>query len=116
MDKKNEKDVDKADDSMKQPKKMRNKMIALAVVGGIVAVIAFISYNLDNSTSSKAALIDGIECDAVEYGTFHVHAHLDVFVNGQPYIVPSQVGIIDGTCLYWLHTHNTSGIIHIEAP
>jgi hypothetical protein len=116
MGKKNEKDVDKADDSMKQPKKMRNKMIALAVVGGIVAVIAFISYNLDNSTSSKAALIDEIECDAVEYGTFHVHAHLDVFVNGQPYIVPSQVGIIDGTCLYWLHTHNTSGIIHIEAP
>ncbi len=115
MGKKIEKDREKTNNPVKQPKKIKNKMIALAIVGGIVVVIAFISYNLDNN-SSKAALIDGIECDAVEYGTFHVHAHLDVFVDGQSYTVPSQVGILDNTCLYWLHTHDTSGIIHIEAP
>jgi hypothetical protein len=29
--------------------------------------------------------------------------------------VPSQIGI-PGNCFYWLHTHDESGIIHIEAP
>jgi hypothetical protein len=31
--------------------------------------------------------------------------------------VPSQIGIkSDERCLYWLHTHDDTGIIHIEAP
>ena len=42
--------------------------------------------------------------------------HIDIFINGQRYIVPSQVGIIPERCLYWLHTHDDSGIIHIESP
>jgi hypothetical protein len=29
--------------------------------------------------------------------------------------VPASVGI-QPTCLYWLHTHDDSGIIHVEAP
>ena len=29
--------------------------------------------------------------------------------------VPAGVGI-PGNCLYWLHTHQPDGIIHIEAP
>ena len=42
--------------------------------------------------------------------------HIDIFINGQRYIVPSQVGIIPERCLYWLHTHDDSGIIHVESP
>jgi hypothetical protein len=61
--------------------------------------------------------IGGIQCDREEFSIFHIHAHLDIFVNGQPYAVPESIGIInDRTCLYWMHTHDRSGIIHIEAP
>jgi hypothetical protein len=42
--------------------------------------------------------------------------HIDIFINGQRYTIPSQVGIIPERCLYWLHTHDDSGIIHIESP
>jgi hypothetical protein len=30
--------------------------------------------------------------------------------------IPPQIGIIPDKCIYWLHTHDNSGIIHIESP
>jgi hypothetical protein len=60
--------------------------------------------------------IAGIQCERQEYGNFHIHAHLDIFIDGKAYPVPEAIGIIDRTCLYWMHTHDPSGIIHIEAP
>ncbi|HEV3354432.1 MAG TPA: hypothetical protein VG076_16005 [Acidimicrobiales bacterium] len=67
---------------------------------------------------------------------FHVHAHLDVYVDGQPTVVPAgigiggdpnaKVGIQDGQgaagltgpcshpCISPLHTHDDSGILHVE--
>jgi hypothetical protein len=47
----------------------------------------------------------------------HIHAHLDVSVDGQPVVVPGGIGI--GWCsqgISPLHTHNASGVIHIESP
>jgi hypothetical protein len=53
----------------------------------------------------------------MEQAAFHVHAHLDIFINGELATVPSQIGInSDAGCLYWLHTHDDRGVIHIEAP
>jgi hypothetical protein len=47
---------------------------------------------------------------------YHVHAHLDVFVDGQPQPVAQYIGIdLTRGVLSSLHTHDTSGIIHIEA-
>jgi hypothetical protein len=46
----------------------------------------------------------------------HYHAHLDIFVNGRHVTVPQYVGInIGGGYLTELHTHDTRGVIHIEA-
>jgi hypothetical protein len=60
--------------------------------------------------------IDGIECNANEQFLFHIHAHINIFVNGQLMYVPPQIGIIPEKCIYWLHTHDETGIIHIESP
>jgi hypothetical protein len=47
---------------------------------------------------------------------YHVHADLRVYVNGQRYTVPAQVGIdTQEEFLAPLHTHDTSGVIHQEA-
>jgi hypothetical protein len=46
----------------------------------------------------------------------HFHAHLDIFVNGKHITVPKWVGINVGAgYLTELHTHDTRGVIHIEA-
>ncbi len=63
--------------------------------------------------------VDGITCAGMEYMTLHVHSHLAIFNNGKQVQVPKLVGgtpTSGGGCLYWLHTHDASGIIHIEAP
>ncbi len=61
--------------------------------------------------------IAGIQCERQEYGDFHIHAHLDVFIDGAARSVPAMIGILPvQKCLYWMHTHDESGIIHIEAP
>jgi hypothetical protein len=104
-------------------KVVREKKIKrFIVIGLIIAVaiaigVAMASSKFLSSSSSAAALtIDGIQCNAAEQLVFHNHAHLDIFINGQPFTVPSQVGIIPGKCIYWLHTHDDSGIVHIESP
>ena len=97
-------------------KKRSNKLIVLLVISGIVAGIVYVGYRSDSTSSSAAAVIDGIECNTSEFTTFHIHAHLDYYVNGNHMTVPEKIGIVDNKCLYWMHTHDASGIIHIESP
>ncbi len=96
--------------------KYRNKLIAIGIIAGIVATISYVSYDLDSIPTSAAASIDGIECNTKEYVILHNHAHLDFYVNGNSMVVPERIGIIGNTCLYWMHTHDTSGVIHMESP
>jgi hypothetical protein len=81
----------------------------------------------------------GLVPETVEKLAFHVHAHLDVFVDGKPVIVPAGIGIdttspgvksfseADGStswggiegcpepCISPLHTHAQFGILHTES-
>ncbi|MBI2871246.1 MAG: hypothetical protein HYY14_05995 [Candidatus Omnitrophica bacterium] len=66
--------------------------------------------------AQQAPPIAGIRCDRDEHLKYHIHAHLDIFTDGKPHPVPEGVGIVGRSCLYWLHTHDRSGIIHVEAP
>jgi hypothetical protein len=91
-------------------------VIGLIIVVAIGIGVALASSKFLSSSSAAAQTIDGIQCNAAEQLVFHNHAHLDIFINGQPYTIPSQVGIVPGKCIYWLHTHDDSGIIHIESP
>ncbi len=103
-------------------KVLREKKIKRFIVIGLVIVVvigigvAVASSKFLSSSSAEAQTIDGIQCNAAEQLVFHNHAHLDLFIHGQPYTIPSQVGIVPGKCIYWLHTHDDSGVIHIESP
>lgn len=57
----------------------------------------------------------GLPALSREGRTLHVHQHVDVFVNGKPVIVPAGIGIGDGF-ISPLHTHDASGVIHVESP
>lgn len=93
-------------------------VIVLAVVAGVY-VLGQLPQNQPTSANANPAYasVNGIPCDSTEQLTYHVHAHLTLYINGQQVQVPQQVGIAsDNSCIYWLHTHDTSGVIHIEAP
>jgi hypothetical protein len=47
---------------------------------------------------------------------FHIHVLLRVYVDGRPVPIPSQIGIDPlGRFLAPLHTHDASGIVHVES-
>ena len=81
-------------------------------------------------TTDPGNAVDGIQCAPVEQLAYHIHAHLQVFVDGQPRSLPGGIGLIApvasqsangiaygaSQCYYWLHTHTSDGVIHIESP
>jgi hypothetical protein len=47
---------------------------------------------------------------------FHIHAWLHIYVDGKPVTVPPNIGLDQATGTFSpLHTHDTSGIVHMEA-
>jgi hypothetical protein len=65
---------------------------------------------------SAAAKKAGLEMLGQEMLQVHYHAHLDVIVDGQPVTVPAFIGIDNAQQkISALHTHDTSGVLHIEA-
>jgi hypothetical protein len=58
----------------------------------------------------------GVHALGAEGEVLHIHEHLDIFVNGKHEAVPQGVGIYADQFLTELHTHDTTGIIHVESP
>jgi hypothetical protein len=58
----------------------------------------------------------GLNDLTTEGQVIHIHQHLDIFVNGKHIPVPANIGIYDGQFLTELHTHDASGIMHVESP
>jgi hypothetical protein len=52
----------------------------------------------------------------VEATVVHIHQHLDLYVDGHRVTVPAGVGIDPVAGYAPLHTHDPSGIIHVESP
>lgn len=73
----------------------------------------------DTKTGGQGQPVDSMACATQEYVTLHVHQHLDLFAKGKHIQLPAMIGIVPtatGGCLYWMHTHDASGTIHVEAP
>ena len=61
----------------------------------------------------------GLRAQSGETLQFHYHAHLDIMDSTQPVEVPAGIGFViqngQEVALTSLHTHDTTGIIHIES-
>jgi hypothetical protein len=82
------------------------------------------------SSTTPGTTVDGIQCAPVEQLAYHIHSHLQVYVDGQPRALPAAIGMLGPVaqqtaygpfygaqqCIYWLHTHASDGVIHIESP
>lgn len=106
-----------------QMRKQRTKnwLVGGSIAAVAVALVAFFIYQVFIVTANeppyvKGDPIAGIKCDVGEQGNTHFHAHLDIYINGQSVTVDPDIGRKDPTCFYWLHTHDTDGVVHVEAP
>jgi hypothetical protein len=112
--------------------------VAMTIVALAVIFVGLYLFSQQKPSGTSAATtsaatgqtVDGVQCQTSEQVAYHIHAHLAIFVNGQPQTVPYGIGIpnpqvdnssgepfvVGGSCFYWLHTHAADGIIHIESP
>ena len=69
------------------------------------------------SAAPSGQTIDGISCDQAEGAVFHIHQHVAIRVHGRAIDIPSDIGRpVVTPCLYWIHTHTSGGLVHVEAP
>jgi hypothetical protein len=85
-------------------------------IAAAIAVIIVIAVYLSENQTPSVNVVDGVDCDPTEGTVFHIHAHLDMIVDSEFVTIPAGIGIKPNECLYWLHTHTSDGIIHIESP
>ena len=127
---------------------MRRTLITLSIAGLAFVTVSWAGtpamrttkapWSRPNDTLALARAA-GLTPEPHEFFAYHVHAHLDILVNGRPVRVPAGIGINiddpavrrgrlpDGTmafggikncgkpCISPLHTHDDSGILHTES-
>src|ERR1700686_2263354 len=111
-------------------------LAAVLLIAGAIFVVNQLSSNTPTllagtDAQAQGQPVDGISCDTAEQVVYHIHAHLAVYTNGRPRMIPQGIGIVpptqtvqssagpfvvSGTCFYWLHSHTADGIIHVESP
>ncbi len=109
----------------KQAARRRRMTLIGIIVAAVLLVGAITAYAIySNGQTSTPTIVNpayppvgGIYCDQQEQTAFHIHVHLSMFINGASVQLPKNIGIAsDQSCLYWLHVHDTTGVIHIESP
>ncbi len=101
-------------------KKKSNKTV-LTVVLVIVMVFGLLGFGSikqffgGSSGASSSTREIAMSCTLDMYTQFHIHPHLRIIINGAEQIIPASIGI-SLSCMHPLHTHDTTGTIHVEAP
>ncbi|MSR86198.1 hypothetical protein EXS74_02285 [Candidatus Woesearchaeota archaeon] len=84
-------------------------VICLALVYYIFTLAA---QNSQNCATAPAAEIDvGGDQNVV----YHIHPQLNININGEDVVIPTNIGLTSGI-MRPLHTHDTTGEIHVESP
>lgn len=85
----------------------------------------------NTTDGGQGETVHGLQCGAMAGETYHIHIQLSLYVNGVQLAIPKAIGVKkplsingfvynadkdNGGCYYWVHTHDASGIIHVEPP
>lgn len=121
-------------------------VLVAALVGGLIALSLSkktsntpATNTADQTTNALAQTwdgltgqtVDGVSAQTNEQLKYHIHSHLAIYVNGKQKAVPAGIGIVKpwtteplnggifvdgGKQLYYLHTHDSTGVLHVESP
>jgi len=73
-------------------------------------------------------VVDGVPCLTEDLPQHHIHVHVLILYDGAGVAVPAGIGvgrpwgvdstgfIATGRCFAWIHTHDTTGVVHIITP
>jgi len=96
--------------------------------GGVLGDPDMFTPTFGNTASGgSGSPVDGITCDPTMSNNYHIHVFIGIVVNGVHYALPYAIGMVSpgapvagfvntAHCFYDLHTHDSSGIVHVEDP
>lgn len=132
---KQEKTRNRLEQEREDARSRRNTIFTISavvvLVGALIGVFVWRNFaGTDTLTQAQQIVdanygpVDGVYCDSNEQLAYHIHAHITIYMNDQPVPLVANTGIApvgvtsqaNVTCFYWLHTHDASGVIHIESP
>ena len=101
-------------------KKYQSSSMGYWIIGfitvAVFAVIATISFfGSAKSLSSKTNREIALTCTTDMATQFHIHPVLKIMIGDQLQEIPTNIGI-KPDCMNSIHTHDNTGVIHIEAP
>ncbi len=94
--------------------KRRQPALRWFLVSCGLAAAAVLAWRVIASGGGRPAS-EEVGCSSMEQLGYHVHVHLAIFVDARAVAVPANIRI-RRECIAWLHTHETDGIVHVEAP
>ena len=92
-------------------------IVGILIAAGQLAIIGLVIQSKQTGPRSAASGTGStkIQCSPAESLDTHFHVALRLHQAGHVDVLPAHTGI-GLTCLYWIHVHDGSGIVHIEAP
>jgi hypothetical protein len=112
----------------------RRQLVWIVGITVVVAAGVFFFTNRDDQGTSSAALPGELTTEApwdanaaksaeratalglpAEGTTMHEHADVEVFVHGSKEPVPKDIGISDAGEIQSIHTHDDTGLVHLES-
>lgn len=96
---------------------MKNNLFTWCAGLGVL-VLAFFIWSKTTAQPPEAARTNrevALLCTTDMATRFHIHPTVKIVINGEERPVPANIGI-ETTCMNSLHTHDATGIIHVEAP
>jgi hypothetical protein len=73
----------------------------------------------------EGQVVNGVPCLRDELPVQHLHIHLEIWLDGKRVGLPAGIGvgrpwgtddtgfITTGSCFAWIHTHDTTGVVHV---
>lgn len=99
---------------------MRLRMFGLLVASLVLAACAGTDKDgvpVADPVSGFGENVGAVSCDFGGHdAAYHIHSQLTIKLpDGTTAEVPPNIGI-NNDCMYWLHTHEPDGLLHVEAP
>ncbi|GCE21051.1 hypothetical protein [Dictyobacter kobayashii] len=98
----------------------RRPVFGLLAMLAVLGVGLFATYSYISARHSEIDYSDiNTSCTSLSKVVTHIHLHISIYVDDHPVVIPKNTGIATKqghTCYYWLHTHDTSGVLHVESP
>ncbi len=87
----------------------------LILFGQLLLMGQIFNHELTTRLTAGTPSTTSIQCSPVESLATHYHVALLIHRGAGVNVLPAHTGI-NSDCLYWIHVHDDSGIVHVEAP